>query len=137
MKIKTHFLNSFHLKLIGMITMVFDHIVVVFEVTNKFHLVPFFSAELNTWFRIIGRIAFVIFSFLTVEGIIKSKHKISYILRLFILAIILDLFMYFFMGEYIGNPIMSLAIGALTIYFLNDKKIYKKFFALLPIGFIK
>lgn len=136
MKKQSHFLNSFHLKIIGFISMIFDHIIVVFEMTNKIDLVPFFSINLITLFRIIGRISFIIFAFLTVEGILKSSNKIKYILRLSSLAVIMDLLLYFITGQYIGNPITTLALGALTIYFLEDKKIIKKLFALIPIGYV-
>ena len=136
MKKQSHFLNSFHLKIIGFISMIFDHIIVVFEMTNKIDLVPFFSINLITLFRIIGRISFIIFAFLTVEGILKSSNKIKYIIRLSALSVIMDLLLYFITGQYIGNPITTLALGALTIYFLEDKKIIKKLFALLPISYV-
>lgn len=136
MKKQSHFLNSFHLKIIGFISMIFDHIIVVFEMTNKIDLVPFFSINLITLFRIIGRISFIIFAFLTVEGILKSSNKIKYIIRLSALSVIMDLLLYFITGQYIGNPITTLALGALTIYFLEDKKIIKKLFALIPIGYV-
>lgn len=136
MKNKSNLLNGFHLKIIGIISMIFDHIIVVFQMVNKIDLVPLFSINLITIFRIIGRFSFIIFSFLTVEGIIHSSNKIKYILRLFGLAISIDLLLFIFTGNYFGNPITTIALGALTIYFLEDKKIHKKCLAILPISYI-
>ena len=48
----------------------------------------------------------------------------------------MDLLLFILTGNYFGNPITTLALGALTIYFLEDKKIYKKLLAILPISYI-
>jgi hypothetical protein len=130
---RLHFLSSFHLKIIGMISMIFDHFIVIGELTgvlNKWGM----SVETIRIFRIIGRISFVLFAYLIIEGITYSHNKIKYLIRLFSLAIILDLGYFIFSGEYYGNPITTLALGALSIYFLNQKKIYLKFLSLLPIS---
>lgn len=136
MKNKSNLLNGFHLKIIGILSMIFDHIIVVLEMVDKIDLVPLFSINLITIFRIIGRFSFIIFAFLTVEGILKTSNRIKYILRLSILAISMDLLLFILTGNYFGNPITTLALGALTIYFLEDKKIYKKLLAILPICYI-
>ena len=115
-------LSGSSLKIIGMISMIFDHIMVVFYSLNKAYL---FDINTNTIFRIIGRLAFVIFAFLTVEGILKTRNKIKYLLRIGILALLMDLGMYIAMQSYGGNPVTTLFLGALTIYFLEDKKIYQ------------
>ncbi len=44
--------------------------------------------------------------------------------------------MYIFTGLYIGNPITILALGALTIYFFENKIIWKKVLAILPITYV-
>lgn len=136
MKNRQHILNSFHLKIIGMLSMIFDHIIVIFEMVDKIDNIPLFSINLITIFRIIGRFSFIIFSFVTVEGIINSSNKLKYILRLAVLSISMDLIMYLATGFYIGNPITTLCIGALTIYFLENKNIWKKFFSIIPIVYI-
>ena len=136
MKNKQHFLNAFHLKIIGIISMIFDHIIVVFEMVDKIDLVPFFSINLVTIFRIIGRFSFIIFAFLTVEGILKSSNKIKYLSRLGILAVSMDLLLYIATGNYFGNPITTLFLGALTIYFLESKPLWKKFLSILPITYV-
>ena len=131
-----HFLNGFHLKLIGLISMVFDHVIVVLDMVNKLDTIPFFNIKTITIFRIIGRLSFIIFSYLTVEGIIKSSNKLKYILRLATLSISMDLALFIISKQYIGNPVTTLAIGALTIYLLENKKIYIKFLSIIPIIYI-
>ena len=136
MKLNKNILNSFHLKLIGIISMIFDHIIVVFEMVGIIDNIPFFNINLITLFRIIGRFSFIIFAFLIVEGILKSSNKLKYILRLFVLAISMDIIMFIATGMYIGNPITTLAIGALTIYFLENKTTWKKFLSIIPLTYI-
>lgn len=53
-------LSSFDLKVIAMVTMLLDHFAVIFY------------PELRS-FRIVGRISFVLFSFLLVEGFFLHK----------------------------------------------------------------
>ena len=136
MENKRKFLNAFHLKIIGMLTMIFDHIIVCLDTAGKLYSTGLFDIKLITLFRIIGRISFIIFAFLTVEGIIKSKHKIKYILRLSIVGILMDLVSFLFLGDYFGNPITTLALGAITIYFFEHKNKYFKLFSILPITYI-
>ena len=96
-----HFLNGFHLKIIGYISMIFDHIIVVLQVLGKLDSLPFFNIKTITIFRIIGRLSFIIFSYLTVEGILKSRNKIKYIARLAILSISMDLGFFLISKQYI------------------------------------
>ena len=59
------------LKIIGMFTMVIYHVgVMFFEHIGKYY----------DLYRIIGRIAFVLFSFLITDGMIHSKNKIKQII---------------------------------------------------------
>lgn len=51
------------------------------------HIGVFLDSNSSLVFRIIGRIAFPLFLFLTVEGALKTSNKKKYILRLSILAI--------------------------------------------------
>ncbi len=86
-------------------------------------------------FQIIGRISFPIFAFLVVEAMINSKNKIFYLFRLFLLSLICDLIFFLVSKEYWGNPITTLFLGGLTIYFIQSKKIYINLLAFVPITF--
>ncbi|MEG2295239.1 MAG: TraX family protein, partial [Oscillospiraceae bacterium] len=55
-------MTSFHLKLIAIITMFIDHIGAV--------LFPYHGS-----FRLIGRISFVLFAFLLVQGFIHTSNR--------------------------------------------------------------
>lgn len=68
-------LTSYHLKIIAIITMVIDHIGIIF-----------FPSE--SIFRIIGRIAFILFAFMIAEGMKHSKNENKYIIRLFLWALV-------------------------------------------------
>ncbi len=123
------FTNSIFLKIIGIITMTFDHFA---------KMVTFFKPNLLNQttidiFKIIGRISFPIFAFLVVEAMIHSKNKILYLLRLFLLSFSCDLIFFLVSKEYWGNPITTLFLGGLTIYFLQSKKVYIKLLAFIPI----
>lgn len=75
MNIKYKFLNSFQLKLIALATMFIDHLAVIFF-------------EDITFLRIVGRISFVIFSFLLVEGFIHTRNLKKYMAKMGIWAIL-------------------------------------------------
>ncbi len=64
-------LNSFQLKLIGMLLMVFDHI----------H--QFFPADVPVWFNWVGRIVAPIFLFASAEGYHYTRSKWKYMLHLY------------------------------------------------------
>lgn len=89
------FLNSAQLKIIGMVTMLIDHI-------GAFILLPwlqgghagidFYRWELiYTTMRSIGRLAFPIFCFLIVEGFIHTRNVNKYIVRLGTFALISEI----------------------------------------------
>ncbi|MFD1886666.1 TraX family protein [Paenibacillus wenxiniae] len=65
-------LNSFQLKLIGMLLMVFDHI----------H--QFFPADVPVWFNWIGRIVAPIFLFASAEGYHYTRSKWKYMMHLYV-----------------------------------------------------
>lgn len=116
---KVKCLTSFELKMIALITMTFDHIGAV--------LLPQYG-----FLRIIGRIAFPIYSFLIVEGLFYTKDIKKYILRLFIFALISELFFDMaFYGKYIytghQNVFFTLIIGLITVFFSDiiRKKMYE------------
>lgn len=107
---KMRFLDGTSLKLIAMITMIFDHV--------GDSLFP----EL-TWMRIIGRIAMPIFAFCVAEGFGHTRDKLKYLKRMLIFAAVsevpFDLFGTDKVLEFTHQNIMftfALAILALILF---------------------
>lgn len=80
-----NFVNEFVLKIIGYITMTFDHVGLFLASING-------QENLAYIFRCIGRIAFPLFVFMIVEGILHTHDVKKYLIRLGILAGILIVF---------------------------------------------
>ncbi len=116
-------LDIFHLKIIGMITMLIDHIGAIL-----------FPEMLIL--RTIGRISFIIFAFTTVEAMRYSKHKERYICTLLGMEILLSLLSYLFTHEYNSTVFAILGLGSLIIYLLEKEKIILKLCAIFPIMYI-
>ena len=101
-------LSVFILKIVAMITMLIDHI--------GGHLLNNPPA-----FRIVGRVAFVIYAFLITEGMRHTSSKPKYILKLLILALISEI-PFNLQGHGVmiymesRNVVFTLLIGALTIW---------------------
>ena len=107
-------LTGFHLKVIGVISMVFDH------------LLQFFSfLGVPGWFGWIGRIAAPIFLFESSEGFVHTSNRKKYMLRLLVGFWVMNLInlvlnQYFVVnGEIIANNVFStLFLG--TVYMQYD-----------------
>lgn len=129
-------LNSFILKILALFTMTLDHVglfmLSTFANNEKLYLVGYI-------FRVIGRLAFPLFTLFLVEGLIHSKNPKKYLLRLFYMLIgifIAQIFIYYFYTKDAGaNPFIDLVINGLFIYFVT-KKDKKKYFAILPLLFV-
>lgn len=127
-------ISSLVLKILGCILMTLDHVALLFctpESTIYFVL------------RSIGKIAFPIFVFLAVEGFYKSKDVKTYMLRLLVFAVGMDLTGFLIgaiknipvaQNPLIGNAMTDLFMGVLCLYFL-DKKNWYSLLALLPIAY--
>ena len=107
---KMRFIDGTTLKLIAMITMIFDHIG------------DSFFPDL-TWMRIIGRIAMPIFAFCIAEGFGHTHDKVKYLTRMVIFAVIsevpFDLFGAGKIFDLTHQNIMftfAIAIAALLLY---------------------
>lgn len=103
-------LNSNTLKIIAAVSMVFDHIGVLFF--------PY-----SVFWRFVGRIAFPIFAFMISEGARYTKNKLKYFLTVFSLATLCQIVYYFFDGGSLYMCILvTFSISILLIYLLNFTK---------------
>lgn len=71
-------LNAFHLKIIAIATMMIDH----------FGMVFFPQIEI---FRIVGRVAFILFAFLLTEGAVHTRDFKAYLKRLLVWAFLSEI----------------------------------------------
>lgn len=107
-------LNNFWLKMIGFLFTLIDHIGLLFQAQ--------IGETAATILRCIGRLAFPLFILMAVEGVYYTKNYWKYFIRLFSMALILDIFAY--ICHYAmnlteispGNIFMDLALGTLIIY---------------------
>lgn len=120
-------LNSSYLKILACIFMLISHI----GQTDLIYLIGY--PDYAYPFMIIGRIAFPIFCFFIVQGIILTSNAGKYLLRLFIFALVSELpFDLAFSGRiniYSQNVFFTLFLGGSCIYFLTliENSSYKKF----------
>lgn len=99
-------LNSLHLKLLAVVTMLIDHM--------GFTLFPH-----AVWMRAVGRLAFPIFCFLIAEGCAHTHDKKRYAGRLLLFAVLSELpFNLMCSGQWLSwnyqNVLWTLLIGALV-----------------------
>lgn len=117
-------MSSFVLKIIAIISMLFDH--VGYTIFNKFSFMNY-----------IGRFAFPIFAFQLTEGYSHTKDLKKYFFRLFLFAIISQvpymLFLTVSGASFNFNILFTLILGllAITIYEKLDNKYIGAFLVLL------
>ena len=128
-------LDSYHLKWIALITMFIDHtgVIVLLPILGSTH-------GLYVLFRLIGRLAFPLFSFMVVEALKHSKNPLRYIQRLAFMGVligtaIVGLTWYGF-DVFAGNIFIDLSLGALTIYFLLHRNIWIRLLSIFPFLYI-
>lgn len=103
--------QSNYLKLIGILTMLIDHI--------GYMLYPDILV-----LRIIGRISFPIFAFQVGIGYVYTKNLFNYLKKLLIYGVIVQTIYSFFYGFNHINILITLFIGLLCIYLYDKKKYY-------------
>ena len=107
-------MSTFVLKIIALISMLFDHSGYV--IFNGF-----------SYFNYIGRLAFPIFAFLITEGYIHTKDLKKYFTRLFIWALISEIPFVLFRTKYVENTfslnvLFTLFFGLATIWCYDKNK---------------
>lgn len=109
-------MTSFVLKLIAIISMLFDH--TGYLIFKKF-----------TFMNFLGRLSFPIFTFMLTEGFIHTKNLSKYFLRLCIFAIISQIPYIFFIKSFSNNLTLNilftllLGLSAITVYDKSKNKI--------------
>lgn len=103
--------QSNYLKLIGIITMLIDHL----------GLILFPDLEI---LRIIGRISFPIFAYQLVVGYINTGNVKKYFFRLLGLGILFQIPFIYVVGGLTFNIFFTLAIGLGCIWLIDNKKLF-------------
>ena len=108
-------LNAYHLKMIALITMLLDHFARVIFPDLYF-------------LKVIGRIAFILFSFLVVEGFLHTRSTAKYLLRLSIFAIMSEIpydlaFSHTIYDPTKQNIFFTLSSGLISLLVLKSEKI--------------
>lgn len=122
-------LSSFHLKIIALLTMIIDHLGIMFF-------------EDYSVFRIIGRIAFILYAFMLVEGYFHTKNIRRYLGKLFLWALVSEVpFDWANFGVFFNfghqNIFWTLFLSALSIHWLeNNKELGLKIFICLVVLFL-
>lgn len=123
-------LSSFILKIMAMTAVLSDHIAYAFLASND---------PVYLYMRIFGRVAFALFAFFISEGVIKSRNKDRYLLRL--------LYLYLFMQVAIvavnifdpyyafNNIFATLGASASALVYL-EKRDWKKVYYLFPLAIL-
>ena len=125
-------ISSFIIKIVAMVTMVFDHLgymMMNYSINDTLAFV----------FRCIGRLSLPLFIFMLVEGVLHTKSFSKYCLRLGIMAtvilvaqIIIEYGMKYTI--YQGNIFLDLLLGAFMVKVLMNKDVHIKLLALIPLG---
>ncbi len=114
-------MSMFILKIIAIITMTIDHMGV-------------FLFPEHIGFRIIGRLSFIIFAFLIVNGYKYTHNKERYLIRLIIMGFISQIPDMLGIINYVGNIFFTLSIGLATVMVLASDRKLKYIYYVLLIG---
>lgn len=85
-------------------------------------------------FRIIGRLSFIIFAFLIVNGYKYTHNKERYLIRLIIMGFISQIPDMLGIINYVGNIFFTLSIGLATVMVLASDRKLKYIYYVLLIG---
>ncbi len=107
-------ISSAGLHVIAMVCMLLDHVAAV-------------GLIYNDWIRCVGRIAFPVFAFMTVEGFFRTKSLKKYALRLFVFALISEIPFNLMVGNSLFYPLhqnvlWTFLMGLLAMWVLERAK---------------
>jgi hypothetical protein len=108
-------LNAYHLKMIALISMFLDHFARI--IYPDLYVL-----------EVIGRLAFILYSFLLVEGLTHTKSSGYYFLRLFLFALLSEIPYDLAFGDKWFDPIrqnifFTLSVGLAALLVIESKKI--------------
>ena len=106
---KICFLSGNALKFIAALSMLADHIGMIF----------FPNIQI---FRIIGRLAFPIFAFMIAEGCRYTKNKARYFFTVFVLGIICQTAYFLYNGDTYMNVLITFSLSIIAVYSLQNFK---------------
>ena len=117
-------LNSFHLKMIALVTMFIDHFSFVYLNNLIINDNQVLLLNIAHSMRLIGRIAFPLYCFLLVLGFLHTKNINKYMFRLLIFAFIseipFDLAINKCLIEFQSNNVLfTLLLGLILIYIVS------------------
>ncbi|MDH6603627.1 hypothetical protein OKW23_000767 [Bacilli bacterium PM5-9] len=104
-------LNAFWLKIIALISMTIDHY-------------GYFLEPNVIEYRIIGRLAFVIFAYFVANAYIYTSNRLKYGITLLCFGLIIDLFLIITNNYIFSNIFITLACGYFLIYSFDKEKYY-------------
>ena len=117
------------LKTIALVTMLIDHLgmTVVYELEQRYLQNAGVNGIISAYMRAIGRIAFILYAFLLVEGFVNTSDRRKYVIRLLAGAVISEIpFDLAGGGKWFDpwdqNIFFTLAIGFCTIWVLESLK---------------
>lgn len=121
-------LTAYQLKMIALISMLLDHVARIF-LPHLYIL------------KMVGRLAFVLYSFLLVEGFVHSKNLKRYFIRLLVFAVLSEIpFDLAFYGTWLEashqNVFFSLTAGLLSLFVVSSKKLASDLKVLYVVGLV-
>jgi len=128
------------LKTIAVVTMFIDHFAFMVVKLLEERFLPEWGAKgpVSTPLRMVGRMAFVIYAYLLAEGLIYTRNRGRYLLRLLLGAVISEIpFDLAVSGKVIDlweqNTFFTLSIGFSVIWVLDEiKRTYERTYGLPP-----
>ena len=134
-------LDNFAIKVIAIVTMTLDHIGrLIFFIQNPLSETPLYTTCIV--FMILGRLALPLFAFLCAKSLKYTHSRPIYLLRLGIMASLIGGAL--IIGQYgfnlhltgFDNIFITLFLGALVIFLLEQRRIYLKLLGVLPIAYV-